>query len=296
MDGTDCPIQEPQSFNKKWWSHKLNGAGLRYEIGVSLDTGDIVWVHGPYPCGRYADVSIFRRGMKTVLDDCERVIADMGYSDDMCITPDTLLSPVSPKLHRLLRARHETVNKRLKQFAVLRSSFRHDLSFHGVCFHAIANITQYLFCDEPLFEVTFWCISNKLEINLLDLIVQIVWSKRPRLSYIQITKIVVERKLHGLNFVLGNRQLKQHRSGAIERIPDVLYFIVTFLPRHRPVTWHLLPRLHTLGKIIGYVEMYIAVTASSNCEPQFPKKYDVPSLVLKRYQRLRAGNAEMRLT
>ncbi len=31
VDGTDFKIYEPAPFNPKWWSHKLNCAGLRYE-------------------------------------------------------------------------------------------------------------------------------------------------------------------------------------------------------------------------------------------------------------------------
>ena len=155
VDGTDCPIQEPQNFNKKWWSHKLNGAGVRYELGVSLDTGDIVWVHGPYPCGSNPDVTVFRKGMKTVLDNEERAIADKGYTDDMALTPDTVFSPIQSHLHSMLRARHETVNKRLKQFAVLNCKFRHALSYHGTCFHAVSRITQLALCEEPLFDVPF---------------------------------------------------------------------------------------------------------------------------------------------
>ena len=34
IDGTDCEINEPSPFDRKWFSHKLRGAGLRYEIGI----------------------------------------------------------------------------------------------------------------------------------------------------------------------------------------------------------------------------------------------------------------------
>ena len=155
IDGTDCPISEPKIFDKKWWSHKINAAGLRYEIGISLDTGDIVWVYGPFPCGSNPDVSIFRKGMKLELCENERVIADKGYTDDSCITPDTIFSPVRKRMHKLFCARHKTVNKRLKQFAVLTTRFRHSVSYHGLCFHAVARITQLSFNDEPLFDVLF---------------------------------------------------------------------------------------------------------------------------------------------
>ena len=133
----------------------MNSAGLRYEVGVSIDTGDILWVNGPYPCGRYPDVNIFRKQMKAGLDENERIIGDQGYTDDKCITSDTIESPIPIKIHPEPRARHETGNKRLKQFSVLSSKFRHPIEYHPIFFHAVSHITQLAFRDEPLFEVKF---------------------------------------------------------------------------------------------------------------------------------------------
>lgn len=62
VDGTDCPIQEPfpwrDGVNCKFFSHKFNGAGLKYEIGVSIKSGDIVWYNGPFPAGMN-DLQVF---------------------------------------------------------------------------------------------------------------------------------------------------------------------------------------------------------------------------------------------
>ena len=49
VDGTDCRIREPSPFNPKWYSHKFHGPGLRYEIGICIRTGHLVWVHGLFP-------------------------------------------------------------------------------------------------------------------------------------------------------------------------------------------------------------------------------------------------------
>ena len=55
MDGVDFEIQEPFPFKKdyseKWFSHKFKGPGLRYEILVCIQTGDIVSVSELFPCG-----------------------------------------------------------------------------------------------------------------------------------------------------------------------------------------------------------------------------------------------------
>ena len=82
MDGVDFWIREPAPFSPKWHSHKFEGPGLRYEIGVPIASGEIVWTHGPFPCGSFPDLKIFRMGMKSALTRGERVVADAGYIDE----------------------------------------------------------------------------------------------------------------------------------------------------------------------------------------------------------------------
>ena len=60
LDGTDCSIEEQTPFSREWYSHKLNGPGLRYEIGLNIASGDIVWAYGGYPCGSYPDLKLER--------------------------------------------------------------------------------------------------------------------------------------------------------------------------------------------------------------------------------------------
>ena len=58
VDGTDFVINEPRPFNSKFYSQEFKHSGFRYEIAISLDTGDIVDVHGPFPCGTNTDLKI----------------------------------------------------------------------------------------------------------------------------------------------------------------------------------------------------------------------------------------------
>lgn len=58
MDGAECPILEPSAFTSQWFSHKLNGPGLRNDVPVSIDGGHICLVNGPFKCGSFADVTI----------------------------------------------------------------------------------------------------------------------------------------------------------------------------------------------------------------------------------------------
>ncbi len=53
-------------------------------------------------------------------------------------------------------SRHESVNGRLKNWAILTSLYRHDLMEHGNVFWAIAVITQIsINVGEKLFEVDY---------------------------------------------------------------------------------------------------------------------------------------------
>ncbi len=91
--------------------------------------------------------------MKHALLDGEQVVADGGYKDIAC--------EKYPKdgemwsgFHAMARARHLTVNRRFKQFSVIDERFRHELSLHSTCFHAVANLTQVMIQNgEPLFGV-----------------------------------------------------------------------------------------------------------------------------------------------
>lgn len=76
VDGTDCRIQEPSPFNKCWFSHKLKGTGVRYEIALSIETGEIVWAYGPFPRGSYPDIKICKSALAKTQ---EKAIADSGY-------------------------------------------------------------------------------------------------------------------------------------------------------------------------------------------------------------------------
>ena len=79
VDDTDFKIQQPQIFDKKWFSHKFKGPGLRYEVALNIQTGDIVWSHGPFPPGAYTDLAIFLQGLAHKLEPGERVEANKGY-------------------------------------------------------------------------------------------------------------------------------------------------------------------------------------------------------------------------
>ena len=78
VDGTDFRIPEPSPLDTQWYSHKFKGPGLQYEIAVCIRTGKIVSYNGPFECGRWPDLNIFRNKVKRMLPVGERVVADRG--------------------------------------------------------------------------------------------------------------------------------------------------------------------------------------------------------------------------
>jgi hypothetical protein len=157
VDGTDYRIPEPIPFDPKWFSHKFNGPGLRYEVGLCIQTGDCVWINGPFPCGDWPDLRIARDSLIYHLDHGEMYLADGGYYDgnQWSVTPSGF-HEFSDKQKSVVRARHETINKRFKQWGALKQVYRHPRETHGAVFRAIANITQLtLEAGEHLFGVEY---------------------------------------------------------------------------------------------------------------------------------------------
>ena len=143
IDGTDFCLREPTEFDPRWFSHKFKGPGFRYEVGVCIQTGWIVWINGPYAPGDWSDLAIARYGIATKLDPGEKYLADGGYSsqDGNAKTP-TGLHNHDQSMKSKARARHEAINALLKQYAVLKDCFRHSRNDHPLVFKAVANLVQ----------------------------------------------------------------------------------------------------------------------------------------------------------
>ena len=145
VDGTDFVINR-QPGGKTFYCHKTKTSGLRYEIGISIIFGDICWINGPFPCGDFPDIKIFRSAIISKLEYGERVEADDGYIGEApsnVIVPkmDSRVLVVKDKA-RTVRSRHETCNSRFKNWKILRERYRHDVGLHGYFFRVIAIMTQ----------------------------------------------------------------------------------------------------------------------------------------------------------
>jgi hypothetical protein len=94
------------------------------------------------------------------LDDFERVEADDGYKGESpfrCKIPKAVMSRPSEAdaFQKRVQGKHETINSRLKAFAILREMYRHDMTQHGYVFRAVAVIVQLSIKNgDPLFSTT----------------------------------------------------------------------------------------------------------------------------------------------
>ena len=61
-------------------SHKYAGkSALRYELGVNILAGNLVWIQVSYPAGKYMGIKIFNNVLVCFPELGERVEADEGY-------------------------------------------------------------------------------------------------------------------------------------------------------------------------------------------------------------------------
>ena len=129
---------EPTDFDPKWYSHKFRGPGLRYEVGLCIRTGHIVWAHGGLPCGEWPDLKLARDVFIYRLLPGEKALADKGYRDD-----NFFENPNGDPHKKIILARHETVNARIKQFRCMRSTFRYALYLHPCFYHAVDAVVTF---------------------------------------------------------------------------------------------------------------------------------------------------------
>ena len=142
LDGTDFPVNESYPFDKSLYSHKLNAAGIMYDVETNIVTGDIVYWSGGEKAGEFPDLTLARNGIVHLIDEGEMIIADKGYRyDRYFIYPFDLRGDNS--VIKKITGRHENINARLKVWGCLRNRFRHDFVTHSRFFSAIIEMEQF---------------------------------------------------------------------------------------------------------------------------------------------------------
>lgn len=106
-------------------SFKFRKNGLRYLIAVCIKTGSIVWIDGPFPAGKYNDLLCLRWSLLAFSDDKEQIEGDDGFIGECpkhVKCPGSFTAePAKAAMQQRVRNRHETVNKRMKQFTCLQT-------------------------------------------------------------------------------------------------------------------------------------------------------------------------------
>jgi hypothetical protein len=142
VDGTYFHVPQKGMATKgnTFTSHKYaRKPALCYELGVSILGGDLVWIQGPYPVGKYTDIEIFNKVLCHFLGPGEQVEADKGYigHPDKIKFPQNVGSPAEKwVMQGRVRARHEMLNRQLINWGILSQVYRHDIMQHGNVFWA----------------------------------------------------------------------------------------------------------------------------------------------------------------
>ena len=95
---------------------------------------------------------------KVLIPAGEKVEADKGYrgAPAKVRVPGNAVSKVDLLAKDRARTRHETVNKRFKQWGCLQQVYRHDIEDHYLHFACVAVLTQLsLQSGEPLYNVHY---------------------------------------------------------------------------------------------------------------------------------------------
>ncbi len=133
INGTDFRIPQKGIAKKgnAFVSHKYTGKfALCYKLDVVILAGNLVWIQGPYPAGKYTNIKIFNKVLRNFLEPGEPVETDEGYRGhpDKIKCPENDMNPAENRaMQGRVRARHETLNGRLKTWGIL-SQFRHHIT------------------------------------------------------------------------------------------------------------------------------------------------------------------------
>ncbi len=157
LDGTECWIERPLDnvIQRQYYSGKKRKHTIKYEIGVQIQTGKIVWLAGGVP-GSVHDITLYRAcGLKCNLLPGELILADKGYIGD-----NIMIHPFRPARTEeeqqfnaaisSLRQIVEHTYNRIKIFNFTQQKWRHDLNLHPMAFKVIVHSLNIEFDLHPV--------------------------------------------------------------------------------------------------------------------------------------------------
>ena len=162
VDGVDMKTREKSTstynVDSTQYSQKFNHGGVKYEIAIDAFDPKIVSVNGPFRGGE-ADINIFMNKLAPMIPEGKLVIADRVYKSSKhpevnkkFSIPNYCDSKELFNFKTRVRARHESLNGRLKNFRCLTSTYHHPHHKHVHVFYAVCVIVQYeMDCGSPIF-------------------------------------------------------------------------------------------------------------------------------------------------
>lgn len=155
-DGTDFRIENPPKngedprdrhlpYDRKWYCYKFGSAGVRYLITTCIQTGLLVAIHGPFPCGLWPDIKIYKKYLKPKLEPNELVESDRGFPDKTVRAPGDYVCKSEKRAKSRVAARHEGMNGRIKSFKCMEHRFRHGVHNHKSFFCVAAVSAQMMY-------------------------------------------------------------------------------------------------------------------------------------------------------
>jgi len=160
--------------SNRWYDFKKGGAGLKYEVALSIHSNEIIWIRGPLEASIH-DISMFRgyttkdKKKKKVDKDAfisripagKKGVGDSGYSGE----PNKIITTrkgQSAEMKRWLgrvKSRQESFFSRVKSFDIMKNRFRHGkrgtkdkMNRHKLCFESVVVLLAYDIEINPLFE------------------------------------------------------------------------------------------------------------------------------------------------
>jgi hypothetical protein len=116
-------------------SHKYAGkSALRYELGIDILVGNLVWIQGQYSAGKYTDIKIFNKVLRNFLEPGERVEADKGYRGH----PDKSESGGESDDAGEGEGTSQDAERLAEELGILSQVFRHHITMHGDVYRACA--------------------------------------------------------------------------------------------------------------------------------------------------------------
>lgn len=68
----------------------MNGEGVKYDLGLAINSGKFVWANDPYRAGKWPDLSPFKEKLIAFLEKDESGLADNSYPHIRIFTLTTI--------------------------------------------------------------------------------------------------------------------------------------------------------------------------------------------------------------